>query len=45
MTINYMNQIDTWGVAFFFWQNGVRFWPLKRLCNDPSNQIKGEFAK
>jgi hypothetical protein len=29
----------------FFWQNGAKFCPSKRLCDDPNNQIKGEFAK
>ncbi len=45
MIINHMNQNDTYGTSFFLWQYGARFCPSRRLCDDPNNQIKGEFAK
>jgi len=44
MIINHMNQTDTLGTTLLFWRNGARFCPLKKLCNDPSNQIKREFV-
>jgi hypothetical protein len=43
MIINHMNQIDTLGGTFVFWEM-VRDFAFPRLCNDPSNQIKGEFT-
>jgi hypothetical protein len=44
MIINHMNQTNTLGTTFLFKRNGAKFCPSRRLCNDPSNQIKRELA-